>query len=403
MPHAQSATFGIWAAVGGRHEPQRLGGISHFIEHMLFKGTSRRTARRIGQEVEEVGGYLNATTTHDHTVYYGAAPADEFNRLTGVLCDLYVDPKFAPRDIVRERAVIAEEIQMYHDEPSELVQELLWEDLWPNHGLGRPLTGTLKSISRIDRDDFLDYRKRHYRTGNTVVSAAGGIQHGDVCRRVESLLTSLPEGGRSTFPPAPPLPKRKRIHVIERDTQQLHVAFAVPCCDLLDDARYATMLLNILLAGNVSSRLFQELREKRGLCYNISSNVSQYVDAGVLNFYVGLDPRNLENALQLIKREFERLRTDLVPSTELRRAKQYAIGSSRMSLERTSSQSSRIGYSVLFYNRIIDAEEAHERIRRVSAEDLRKVASRALRANQITMRVIGPVPKSLPIARWLEA
>lgn len=402
MPHTQSATFGIWAGVGGRHEPERLSGISHFIEHMLFKGTSRRSARRIGQEVEEVGGYLNATTTHDHTVYYGAAPADHFDRLTSVLCDLYLDPKFAPRDIVRERAVIAEEIQMYQDEPSELVQELLWEDLWPDHGLGRPLTGTLQSINRITREDLIAYRARHYRTGVTVVSAAGNVRHEDACARVEALLTGLPRGSARRASPAPAPTSRTRVRIIRRDTQQLHVAFAVPCCNLWSEDRYAVGLLNVLLAGNVSSRLFQELREKRGLCYSVSSNVSQYADAGVINFYIGLDARNLEKALRLTAREFRRLRTEAVKPAELRRAKEYAIGSSRMSLERTSSQNSRIGYSTLMYGQVVDPEETHARLRAVSAQDILRVAGDSLRTSRLTLRAIGPIPEDAPIADWLS-
>ncbi len=401
MPHAQSATFGIWAAVGGRHEPARLTGISHFIEHMLFKGTRRRTARQIGQEVEAVGGYLNATTTHDHTVYYGAAPADHFDKLSGVLCDMVLEPRFAAADIRRERAVIAEEIQMYQDEPSELVQELLWEDIWPGHALGRPLTGSLESIEAIQRDAMLEYRAAHYHGGNTVVSAAGRIRHEDVVARVERLLGALPKGRRSRVAAAPAIPAKPRIRVVERETQQVHVAFALPCCDLHSEDRYATALLNVLLAGNVSSRLFQELREKRGLCYNVSSNVSQYEDAGVINFYVGLDAKNLERAMTLLARELRRLREVPVGAAELKRAKEYAIGSSRMSLERTGAQNSRIGYSALFYGGVRDAEESHARIRATTAADLQRVARAALRMNRVTMTIVGAVPERAPVRRWL--
>ncbi len=197
MPQTESVTYGVWAGVGGRHEPKRLAGISHFIEHMLFKGTVRRTARRIGQEIESVGGYLNATTTHDHTVYYGAAPANYFRRLSSVLCDMVLSPRFAEMDIKRERGVIGEEILMYEDEPAEVAQEGLWEDLWPGHALGRPLTGTLKSIASYGREEFLDYRAKHYRGGNVVVSAAGKVTHGEVVARTEALLGELPGGRRS--------------------------------------------------------------------------------------------------------------------------------------------------------------------------------------------------------------
>ncbi len=401
MPQTQSVTFGIWTSVGGRHEPARLAGISHFIEHMLFKGTRRRTARQIGQEIESVGGYLNATTTHDHTVYYGAAPADHFRRLSAVLCDMYRSPRFAEGDIRKERSVIAEEILMYQDEPSELVQEILWEELWPDHALGRSLTGTIDSIGRLTKADFLRFRERHYHGANTVVSAAGRVDHESVVARVAAMLGDLPHGRRAAPKPAPPLPSRPHVRIEKRDIQQTHVALGLPACDLHSEERYATTLLNVLLAGNMSSRLFQELREKRGLCYTISSNVSHYGDTGVMNFYAGLDFKNLPTALGLISREFRRLRTDLVRPNELKRAKDYAIGSSRMSLERTSSQNSRIGYSVLFYGKAVDPEAVHERLARVTPDEIRAVARKSLLPNRMTATLVGPVDPATPIAKYL--
>jgi len=403
MPHMQSVTFGLWAGVGGRHEPKQVSGISHFMEHMLFKGTRRRTARQIGQEVESVGGYLNATTTHDHTVYYGAAPANQFRKLTEVLCDMYREPRFSPNDIKKERGVIAEEILMYQDEPSELVQEMLWEDLWPNHGLGRPLTGTLESIAQIERDDFLKFQHSYYHAGNTVVSAAGLIRHDDVVARAELLLGALPKGRKSVIRNAPTLPDHPRVRIDSRETQQTHVAFGVPACDLYDDDRFAITLLNVLLAGNMSSRLFQELREKRGLCYSVSSSVSHYSDTGVLNFYVGLDAKNLPLAMQLIGREFARLRDEPIKSAELKRAKDYTIGSARMSLERSTAQSSRLGYSVLFYGRIVEPEIMHQRLLQVTADDIQKVAQRNLCPERVTLSLVGPVPVNAPVVGYMTA
>lgn len=397
----QSVTFGLWAGVGGRHEPKHVSGISHFMEHMLFKGTRRRTARQIGQEVESVGGYLNATTTHDHTVYYGAAPANQFRKLTAVLCDMYSEPRFSSIDIKKERSVIAEEILMYQDEPSELVQEMLWEDLWPNHGLGRPLTGTLESIGQIHRDDFLKFKENYYHAGNTVVSAAGLVHHDDVVARVDSLLGSIPKGRKTSGRGVPVLPDQSRVRIDSRDTQQTHVAFGVPACDLYHDDRYAITLLNVLLAGNMSSRLFQELREKRGLCYSVSSSVSHYSDTGVLNFYIGLDAKNLPLAMQLIGREFARLRNEPVKISELKRAKDYTVGSARMSLERSTAQSSRLGYSVLFYGDVVDPETVHERLMQVTPEEIQRVAQRSLRPERVTLSLVGPVPDGTPVVEHM--
>ncbi len=389
MPQTESVTYGVWAGVGGRHEPKRLAGISHFIEHMLFKGTVRRTARQIGQEIESVGGYLNATTTHDHTVYYGAAPANYFRRLSSVLCDMVLSPRFAELDIKRERGVIGEEILMYEDEPAEVAQEGLWEDLWPGHALGRPLTGTMKSIAGYGRTEFLDYRAKHYRGGNVVVSAAGKVTHDVVVARTAALLGELAGGRPSRITRAPSLPSVKRVRVIPRETQQTHVAFAVPGCDLRDPDRHALHLLNVILGGNMSSRLFQELREKRGLCYTVSSSVSLYEDTGVINFYVGLDGKNLQRTMGLVGRAFQKLRDDLVPAGELRRAKEFAIGADRMSLERTSAQNSRIGYSALFYGEVPAPEAVHERLRAVTSEDVRRVARRCLDSQRSTITGVG--------------
>ena len=402
MPHMQSVTFGLWAGVGGRHEAKRVSGTSHFIEHMLFKGTRRRTARQIGQEVESVGGYLNATTTHDHTVYYGAAPANQFRRLTAVLCDMYMEPRFSEIDIRKERSVIAEEILMYQDEPSELVQEMLWEDLWPNHGLGRSLTGTLETIAQINKDDFLKFRANYYHSGNTIVSAAGCVRHEDVVTRAEALLGSLPRGKKAVGRAAPVLPAHPRIRIDQRDTQQTHVAFGVPACDLYAEDRFAVTLLNILLAGNMSSRLFQQLREKRGLCYSVSSSVSHYADTGVLNFYVGLDAKNLALAMRLIGREFARLRNEPVKVSELKRAKDYAIGSARMALERSTAQSSRLGYSVLFYGRVVDPEIVHDRLLQVTPEEIQRIAQATLRPECMTLSLVGPVAPTAPICDWMS-
>jgi predicted Zn-dependent peptidase len=356
---------------------------------MLFKGTARRTARQIGQEIESVGGYLNATTTHDHTVYYGAAPANYFGRLSGVLGDMVLSARFSELDIRRERGVIGEEILMYEDEPAEVAQEGLWEDLWPGHALGRPLTGTLKSIAGYGRAEMLEYRAKHYHGGNVVVSAAGKVTHAEVVTRTEALLGELAGGRRSRAGLAPELPSERRTRVIQRETQQTHVAFATPACDLRDPDRHAIHLLNVILGGNMSSRLFQELREKRGLCYTVSSSVSLYEDTGVINFYVGLDAKNLDRTLGLVGRAFARLRDDLVPTGELRRAKEFAIGSDRMSLERTSAQNSRIGYSALFYGDVLEPEVAHERLRAVTSEDVRRVARQCLDARRVTMTVVG--------------
>jgi len=401
MPHVQTAAMGIWASVGGRHEPAPLNGISHFIEHMLFKGTRRRSARQIMQEIEGVGGDMNAYTAEERTCYYATAAAEYFPRVCDVLCDIYLDPRFSKQDIDRERGVIGEEILMYRDEPSSHVQELLNATFWPRHPLGRPLTGTLQTIEGMGRGEFLDYRASHYHASSTVVSAAGKISHDEVVARVEHRLAGLGKGRKPGAKPAPVPPPRPRLCVEARDIQQTQVALALPAFSHKDARRYAFHLMHILLGGNASSRLFQELREKRGLCYSVSTHPLTLDDTGVFNISVGLDKKNLEKSLGLILAGFKVLGTKLVGTAELRRAKEYAIGSSRMSLERTSSQNMRLGSSVLVYGKIVDPEEVHEKIRAVTPEEIRVAAQEILDPSRITLALVGPSPDEEMLQRIL--
>lgn len=402
MPDMETAALGVWAGVGGRHEPMRLNGISHFIEHMLFKGTTRRTPRRIMEEVEGVGGDMNAFTAEERTCYYAAAAAEYFPRLCNVLGDLYMNPRFSPRDIERERGVIEEEILMYRDEPSSHVQEMLNELFWPGHALGRPLTGTRETIGSFRREDFLNYRSSHYSAGSTVVSAAGRIRHEEVVERMVKLLEGLPVGKR---PSARRAPKAKsggvRVVVERRDTQQTQVAMALPGPSARDPRRYALQILHVILGGNASSRLFQELREKRGLCYSVHTHPMSFGDTGMFNLSLALEQRNVEKSLRLIMEEVTDLKSRLVRPAELKRAKEYSVGTSRMALERTSSQNMRMGGAVLTHGKIVSPDEVHARLREVTAEEVCGAAKDFLDWNCAAVAVVGPNPDEAAIVRSL--
>jgi len=392
MPHAQTAAMGIWASVGGRHEPAPLNGISHFIEHMLFKGTQRRSARRIMEEVEGVGGDMNAFTAEERTCYYATAAAEFFPRVCDVLCDIYMNPRFSRRDIDRERGVIAEEILMYQDEPSSRVQELLENTQWPGHPLGRPITGTLESIEAMDADAFRSYRTSHYHAPSTVVTAAGNVQHDEVVDKVSRLLADLPKGKSPAAKSFPPLQKSPRIVTEARDIQQTQLALSVPAFSHRDERRFALHLLNVILGANASSRLFQEMREKRGLCYSVSSHWLSLNDGGALGISAGLDRRNLEKSLRLILSQFDLLCKKPIGTAELRRAKEYTIGSNRMALERTSSQNARLGGSLIAQGQIVDPEIVNERLRSITPDDILAVARDILLPARLTVAVVGPNP-----------
>jgi predicted Zn-dependent peptidase len=384
--------MGIWASVGGRHEPAKLNGISHFIEHMLFKGTARRSARRIMEELEGVGGDMNAFTAEERTCYYATAAAEHFPRVCDVLCDLYRNPRFAPRDIDRERGVIAEEILMYQDEPSSLVEELLEGKYWEGHPLGRPITGTVQTIEAMDAESFRAYRSSHYNAASTVVTAAGRVDHDRVVDSVSRLLEGLPRRKPPAAQPCPPPSRSPRIVTAARDIQQTQLAMAFPGFSHCDDRRYAAHLLHVVLGANATSRLFQELREKRGLCYSVSSHLLTLNDGGYLGVSAGLDRRNIEKSLSLVLSQCESLAGKNIPASELRRAKEFAIGSARMSLERASSQNMRLGGSILAHGEIVDPEVVNEKIRRVTPDEIREAACQILDPSRITISVVGPNP-----------
>lgn len=394
MPHAETVSIGIWAGVGGRHEPLRLNGISHFIEHMLFKGTRRRGARGIMEAVEGVGGDMNAYTAEECTCYYATAAAEFFPRICDVLCDIYLRAKFAPTDIERERGVIAEEILMYQDEPPSRAQELLNLHFWPDHPLGRPLTGTRESIQGFTRQDFLDYLGAHYHAGTTVVSAAGRIPHEEVLACVRPLARELPAGRPPRCQRARTSPAGLRVIAEPREIQQTQVAIGLPAPARRDPSRFAVHLLHILLGGNASSRLFQQLREQRGLCYSVGTHLSHFHDTGQFTLSLGLDRGNLRKSLTLIRSAISRLQTTPPRPAELRRAKEYAIGTSRMALERPSAQSARMGSAILSYGKIVDPEAIHEELRRVTAGEVSQAAQDCLRWDRATIAIVGPDPET---------
>ena len=344
---------------------------------------------------------MNAFTAEERTCYYATAAAEFFPRVCDVLCDIYMNPRFSPRDIDRERGVIAEEILMYEDEPSSRVQELLEKTHWEGHPLGRPITGTLQTIEGMDADAFRAYRASHYNAPSTVVTAAGKITHDEVVDKVGKLLDGLPTGKSPVAKPFPQPTKSPRIVTEARDIQQTQLALALPAFSHRDERRFALHLLNVILGANASSRLFQEMREKRGLCYSVSTHWLSLNDGGSLGISAGLDRRNLEKSLRLILTQFDLLCKKPIGSAELRRAKEYTIGSNRMALERSSSQNARLGGSILAQGKMVDPETVNERLRAVTPDDILAVASEILDPTRLTIAVVGPNPEGQMIKNLL--
>jgi predicted Zn-dependent peptidase len=338
MPHMASVSLGIWVSVGGRYEPAALSGVSHFIEHLLFKGTRHRSAKQISQDVEGIGGYLNAFTTEEMTCFYSKARHDRFQELLEVLMDMFLNSTFDPVEIEKERNVIKEELAMYLDQPQHQVQELLNETLWPDQPLGRSLTGTAETLDAMTRAQLLRFQRHNYVSAGTLVAAAGRLKHEKVVKAVSRFARSLRAGPRPKFVPVKVQQAAPAVRLFRKSTEQTQLALGVRTCSRHDPQRFALRLLNTVLGENMSSRLFQVLREDYGLAYSVCSSLSFFDDVGALVISAGLDTDKIQSALKLIGEEMARLRRHLVGADELRRARDYLIGQIDLSLESTENQ-----------------------------------------------------------------
>jgi len=390
MASVESVSLGIWTGVGGRYEPACLGGASHFIEHMLFKGTRRRNARQISNAVEGVGGQLNAFTQEESTCFYARVGFDHSWRALDVLCDMYLNSLFDGRELDRERNVIVEEIMMYRDQPPHHVQEVLTQSLWKSHPLGRPISGDPETIRRMGRKDMIAFMERHYTGRNTVVAFAGRVRHEECVKRTADLLGGLSRGGRAACRPVTESVGQRPVALVSKDIEQSHVAIGVRVFGREDPRRYALGVLNTVLGGNMSSRLFQNVREKRGLAYSIHSSVQLLADSGALVIEAGLDRGRTVKGLEVVMAEIRRLRNAPVGGAELKRAKDFVVGQVRLGLESTSRQMLWAGENLVTIGRFLPPEEVIAGIAAVTAEDVRRLAREVLVAKRASLAVVGP-------------
>lgn len=394
MPSMESVAVGFWTGVGGRHEPRKICGISHFIEHMLFKGTRRRTAMQISAEVEGIGGYLNAFTGEESTCYYAKAPWRHLDTLLDVLADMYQHPRMAVADIDKERQVIKEELLAYRDAPDQHVHELLIETLWPGHPLGRLLTGTEESLAEIDRAGMIDYKRRHYTASNTIVSVAGLVDHETVREKLLPRLRLTAGAGRPKSAPVSHDQSSVQVRSVTRPIEQTHLALGVRGMSRHDPRRYALRLLSVILGETMSSRLFQVVRERHGLAYAIQSSTTFFEDTGALIVSAGIDTRRMDRATALILREMSRLRERPPSETELRRAKDYTVGQMLLGLESSINRMTWLGEYMLAYGKVLTPEDIAQRVEAVTVDDVRAVAMELFADNRLNMAVISPRPVS---------
>ncbi|HVN83123.1 MAG TPA: pitrilysin family protein [Terriglobia bacterium] len=388
MPHVRSISLGIWLRMGSRNEAAEVNGVAHFIEHLLFKGTTNRSGEEIARQVDSIGGHLDAFTAKE-TICYSSKVLDEHLPLAfDILSDLVLNPKFDAGDIEKERGVVLEEIKMVEDTPDDLVNEIFTQNFWKDHPLGRPILGTKQTITRLDREKVLQFFHEFYIPEVIVVSVAGNLDHERVVDLVRSRFGTI-LAHRNGYLEAPAHTHSRITIRSKKELEQVHICMGVPACPLSHDDRYACYVLNTILGGGMSSRLFQNIREKQGLAYAIYSGLNSYKDTGCLSVYAGTSLETTERVVDLIVSEFRNLKHQPVEVEELRRAKDYLKGSLMLGLESTSSRMSNLARQEMYFGRYFTLDEMASQIETVTSEDLRRLGQNFFDTRHIALTVLG--------------
>jgi predicted Zn-dependent peptidase len=388
MPHVRSVSVGVWIASGSRREIGERNGISHFIEHMLFKGTSSRSAEDIARSVDSIGGNLDAFTAKELVCFNTKVLDQHLSQAFDVLADLVLNPSFREEDIEKEKGVILEEIKMEADSPDYLVHEIFSSNFWKDHPLGKPILGTRETVKRFDRDAVLEYYAAVYVPSNLIVTAAGNLTHERLVGLVREHFENAPAGA-PLGPDSPPNTHARIALRNKKALEQVHLCLGVPSYPLPHAERFPCYVLNTLLGGGMSSRLFQNIRERQGLAYAVFSELSPYRDTGCLSIYAGTSIESAPRVVESILREFRELKQEQVSVEELRRAKDHLKGSLMLSLESTSSRMSNLARQEMYFGKFFTLDELVESIESVTAGDVQRIAQKFFDPRQIAVTVLG--------------
>jgi predicted Zn-dependent peptidase len=395
IPSVHSVSVGIWVQAGSRDENWEENGIAHFIEHMLFKGTKRRSARQIAKEIDSVGGILNAFTSKEFSSFYAKVLAEHLPIALDLLFDLYLNSTFAAGELEKERQVIVQEINMVEDTPDEYIHDLFNESFWPRHPLGFPISGRLETIERMNRTRLKEFFTENYLRVQPIFVAAGKLKHEDLLRPVQESLEKVrlrPKQNHSRPPKAHP-----QLCVKNKPLEQVHLVLGAQGFSATHPQRYAFSVLNTIFGGGMSSRLFQEIRENRGLAYSVYSFLSSFKDSGMAGVYVGTGENTLSSVLRIIRREMKKMAGDSLRPKELRSAKEQLKGNLLLSLESTDSRMGRLAKSEIYFKRFISTEEIIEGIELVTAAEVTELAQQLFQRSPLSLAVLGPVTeKSIP-------
>ena len=388
MEHLRSVAMGVWIKSGSRCEPAETNGISHFVEHMLFKGTRSRTAQHIAREMDSIGGNLDAFTGKETICFNVKSLADHVPIALDVLSDLVLNPVFADNDIERERGVILEEIKIDEDNPDVLVHELFTQSFWKDHPLGWPILGTTETVAKLDQKSLFDYHGDRFHGGNMVFSAAGNLDHDKFADAVAAKFSGL-SGGETLHELAAPESTAKVILRNKRSLEQVQICLGVPAPPITDDNRYATLILNTVLGGGMSSRLFQSIREERGMVYSIYSDLSPYRDTGTLCVYAGTSAGKALEVVDLILSEFTKLKQELLSAEELTRAKDQVKGNILLGLESSNARMANLARQEMYFRNFFTVEEVIARIDEVEAGQVQAMAQKLFDPSRIAVTLLG--------------
>src|ERR1044072_2332269 len=389
MPHVRSVSIGVWLARGSRHETEEQSGIAHFVEHMLFNGTPTRTAEDIAQTVDSIGGQMDAFTAKEYASYYFKVLDENLPLAVEILADIVMNPAFSADDISREKKVVLEEIKMVEDTPDDLVHELFTENLWPGHPLGRPILGTKDTVEALTQEGLRRYFTETYSAPNLIVAAVGNIEHERVRELVMKWFGTLSSRTESVTEAPPNVVPTTVIR--NKELEQSHVCLGTGSYQQDHDDRYSSYVLNTILGGSMSSRLFHNVREKRGLAYAVFSGLSAYRDAGSITIYAGCSNNAIGELIDVVVAELKRIKDEPVPDSELRRAKDHLKGSLMLNLESTSSRMSHIARQEIYFDRQFGLDETLEGVERVSCGHVQRVARDLFADGALAATVLGAV------------
>ncbi len=391
MQHIRSASIGIWLQTGSRDEDAEWNGISHFIEHMVFKGTKHRTAEEIARQVDSIGGNMDAFTAKECICFNVKVLDEHVPTALDILSDLVLNPVFDAADIARERGVIMEEIKMDEDNPDYLVHEIFTQNFWKDHPLGKPILGTKETVKRFERQTVVDAYAHRFSPGNIIVSAAGNLDHDKFVELVTSHFQHMKPMKNGFHASAPKIVSRIMLRN-KKALEQVQLCLGVPAHPIAHEKRHAGYILNTLLGGGMSSRLFQNIRERQGLAYSIYSDLNPYRDTGCLAVYAGTSLASASKVVQSVVSEFRNLKTQPVPEEELRRSKAQLKGSLMLSLESSTARMSNLARQEMYFDRFYDLDELIEKIEAVTAEDLTGLANEFFKTESVAVTVLGNLP-----------